>query len=140
MHPSVVVDASVWASLLMPPDSNHAASLSWSSRYVTAGGLIIVPEFMLVELAAALVRQTNQPTTVKQIVRGLYQGVLKIQPVDTNLLRVALDLAADLRLKGADAIYVALGHQLGVPLVSWDKEQLQRSSVLIEAYTPGNYP
>ena len=78
MHPSVVVDASVWASLLMPPDSNHAASLSWSSRYVTTGGLIIVPEFMLVELAAALVRQTNQPTTVKQIVRGLYQGVLKV--------------------------------------------------------------
>ena len=93
-----------------------------------------------VELAAALVRQTNQPATVKQTVKGLYQGILKIQPVDTNLLQLALGLAADLRLKGADAIYVALAHQLGVPLVSWDKEQLQRSSGLIEAYTPGNYP
>jgi predicted nucleic acid-binding protein len=69
-----------------------------------------VPEVMLVELAAALVRQTQQPTTVKQTVRGLYHSVLKIAAADTNLLQLAMELAADLRLKGADAMYVALAH------------------------------
>jgi predicted nucleic acid-binding protein len=140
VHSSVVVDASVWASLLMPPDPNHVASVAWYSTYITARGLIVVPEVMLVELAAALVRQTQQPTTVKQTVRGLYHSVLKIAAADTNLLQLAMELAADLRLKGADAMYVALAHQLGVPLISWDKEQLQRSSSSIETFAPDSYP
>jgi predicted nucleic acid-binding protein len=140
VHSSVVVDASVWASLLMPPDPNHVASVAWSSTYITAGALIVVPELMLVELAAALVRQTQQPTTVKQTVRGLYHSVLKIAAADTNLLQLAMELAVDLRLKGAEAMYVALAHQLGVPLISWDKEQLQRSSSAIETFAPDSYP
>jgi predicted nucleic acid-binding protein len=37
-------------------------------------------------------------------------------------------MAADLGLRGADAIYVALAHQLNVPFVTWDQEQLDRTS------------
>ena len=103
---------------------------------------------MIVVMESGVARRPGQAdkpahhceTDCERVIPGCLEGVLKIQPVDTNLLQLALDLAADLRLKGADAIYVALAHQLGVPLVSWDKEQLQRSSGLIEAYTPGNYP
>ena len=35
--------------------------------------------------------------------------------------------------------YVALAHQLNIPLVSWDKEQIQKASSLITTYTPENY-
>lgn len=99
-----------------------------------------VPEFLLIELSAALVRQTKQPTLAKQSARSLYNSPLLIVPVDASLTEASVDLAADLQLKAGDAIYVALAHRMGIPLISWDNEQLQRSSSLIETYTPDSYP
>ena len=52
----------------------------------------------------------------------------------------AAQVAVDLHLRGADAVYVATAQRLSVPLVTWDREQLDRSSVVIEAYEPGAEP
>ncbi len=65
--------------------------------------------------------------------------LISIHPLSTALLQAAIDISADLRLRGSDAIFVALAHQLSIPLVSWDREQFQRASPLIETYTPDAY-
>jgi hypothetical protein len=49
-------------------------------------------------------------------------------------------MAADLQLRAGDASYVTLARQLNIPLVSWDREQLQKAGSLIATCTPGNYP
>ena len=36
-----------------------------------------------------------------------------------------MELAIRLRLRGADAVYVALAEQLGIPIVTWDGEMLK---------------
>ena len=59
--------------------------------------------------------------------------------MDSALVQAAVDAATDLQLRAGDAIYVALAHQMNIPLVSWDKEQLQRARSLIATYTPENY-
>lgn len=141
MHPRVVVDASVWASRLMPQDANYGASSIWIDAYTDAGGHLVAPEFMTVEVSAALIRQTGQPAAVKQTINDLYKySDLSIIPLDSLLVRQAANIATDLRLRAGDAIYVTLAHQLGIPLISWDKEQLQRGGNLVETYTPDNYP
>ena len=53
MDTAVVVDASVWASGLMPRDVNHSASRVWLRRYIIEGGIMVVPPFVLIEVAAA---------------------------------------------------------------------------------------
>ena len=45
-------------------------------------------------------------------------------------------IAARYRLRGADALYVAVAAQLNVPLISWDKEYISRVAGLIVAHTP----
>ncbi len=139
MPTSVVVDASVWVSRLMQSDSNHRASETWSNRYTLAHGIFVAPEFIIVELAAALSRITQQPFAARQTAMALYHN-FDIKAVDTALLHLASGLAADLRLRAGDAIYVALAHKLGVPLISWDKEQLQRAAPLVQTYSPDTYP
>jgi predicted nucleic acid-binding protein len=49
-------------------------------------------------------------------------------------------VAADLGLRGADAVYVALAHQLGLTLVTWDREQLTRTASMIVSRTPDQMP
>lgn len=57
-----------------------------------------------------------------------------------TLIEQAGKVAADLGLRAADTIYVALAENLAIPLISWDNEQLQKSASLVETYTPANYP
>jgi predicted nucleic acid-binding protein len=141
MHPLVVIDASIWASRLMPQDVNHIASVAWVDRYRESGGLITAPDFILVEIAASLTRRTGHASLAKESIRYLnYHGPVRIVPLEHFHIQEAARLATDLRLKAGDAIYVALAWQTRCPLVSWDNEQLQRAANLIETYTPVTFP
>jgi predicted nucleic acid-binding protein len=140
-YPQVVVDASVWASIFMQQDINHASSLAWWQEYVGRGGLILAPEILLVEVSAAVGRRTKQPQLAAQSVLFL-QGAtgLQLVTVDTALILDAADLAGRLHIRGADAIYVATAHQKALPLVSWDNDQLERATVLPRAFLPRLFP
>ena len=140
MHISVV-DASVWVSWLNPQDSNHEASNTWITQFIATNGIFVAPTLLLIEVAAALSRRTGQAilarTTVENI-RAL--SGLRLVPIDSSLVQAAIVIASDRRLRAGDTLYVAVAHLLGIPLVSWDKEQLQRASSIITTYSPESYP
>lgn len=141
MHPAVVVDAGVWASGVMPQDANHTASRLWLERYIAGGGLLVAPALLAIELAAALTGRTGHPALAKQAADDLYGiGFLRIVPVDAVLVQGAINLAADLSLRAADAVYVAVVSQMRIPLVSWDTQQRQRAGGIIATYAPGSFP
>jgi predicted nucleic acid-binding protein len=60
----------------------------------------------------------------------------RLVPVDRPLAVLAAGIAAELYLRGADALYVALARRLSVALVTWDGEQLARAQGAVEAVTP----
>ena len=140
MYASVVLDASVWVSWLRPPDINHEASEIWLDQYIARDGLLVEPALLLIEVAASVSRQTGQAMRAKEAINTL-RSISKIQivPLDSVLVQVAVDAAIDLQLRAGDSIYVALAHRLNIPLVSWDKEQLQRARSLIVTFTPDSY-
>ncbi len=61
---------------------------------------------------------------------------LRLVPVDHRLGRASADLAVRLKLRGADAVYVAVASHLKIPLVTLDAEQRERAKDLIEVRTP----
>jgi predicted nucleic acid-binding protein len=61
---------------------------------------------------------------------------VRLAPIDQALIVDATNLSADLGLRGADAIYVALAKQLGVPLLTFDTEQLTRPAGIITTIQP----
>ena len=69
------------------------------------------------------------------------RAVLSLPRVRRHALNDALAdraaaLAARCRLRGADAIYVALAEALDQPLITLDQEILDRSSGVIKTITP----
>jgi len=56
--------------------------------------------------------------------------------VDDTLGRQAATLAIDLRLRGADAVYVAVAQYFNLPLITWDAEIINRSKNVIQVNTP----
>lgn len=141
MHPRVVVDASVWVSRFMPTDVHHNPSLLWQNQFTYTGGLLVEPVFLQIEVAGAIARLTGQSDLSKNALEKLNSTTaIQFVPLDPALVQAAINIATDLQLRAGDAIYVAVAHQLNIPLVSWDREQLERAGSFISTYTPDAYP
>lgn len=133
-----VVDASIWVSRLVTADVHHASSRRWLEQYTASGGVLIAPVLLLAEVAGAIARRTGRPQVAHQAVRHLLRlPRFRLVAVDGRLAQAAAQLAADLGLRGADAVYVATAQQLNVPLVTWDNEQQTRTGTVILARAPG---
>jgi len=133
----MVVDARVWVSRLLPQDAHHAATRDWLERHLRDAGLTASPTLALAEVAGAVARRTASPRLGKRAVRSLLTlPDLRLVAVDRRPALEAARLAADLALRGADAVYVAAALNLGVPLVSWDTEQRERGRRVVRIQTP----
>lgn len=136
-QPAAVIDASVWVSRLMPQESNHAASVRWFDRHEAGGGTFVVPVLLLAEAAGAIARLTDDTALGNQAATDLLAlATVAVVHLDQQLAMRAAELAAGLRLRGADAVYVAVAEYLSVPLVTWDREQLTRAASHITVRTP----
>jgi predicted nucleic acid-binding protein len=96
------------------------------------------PTLLLADVAGALSRRIGQSELAHQAVQMLLRLTeLRLVPVDGRLGRSAAQLAAEIGLRGVDAVYVATAHQLKVPLVTLDREQQARAGRLVEVGSPG---
>ena len=132
-----VVDASVWVSRFVKQDVHHEASEKWLGELILRDEPLIAPGILLPEVAGALARRTGDSELARRVVASIVKlPALRVIDIDRNLARLAATLAADLRLRGADALYVATAYRLRIPLITWDVEQKERSAHLINALTP----
>lgn len=133
----IVVDASVWVSHFTKQDNHHLTSLRWLTHMVNQQTEFLLPPLLLSEVAGAIARRTGVAELGHHAVgQILTTPRLRVISIDSVVGQLAAQLAADLRLRGADAIYVAVAHQYQASLVSWDREQIQRSASMVTAFAP----
>jgi predicted nucleic acid-binding protein len=132
-----VVDASVWVSRFLPADVHHGPSYRWLGEQVAQGEPVAAPLLVLAEVAGAVARRTGLSELGAHAV-SLMQHLpnARLVTVDAELAQLGAQVAAALRLRGADALYVALARRLGIPLVTWDQEQRERGKYVATALTP----
>jgi predicted nucleic acid-binding protein len=132
-----VVDASVWVSRLVPGDIHHHRSQAWFEARATDGSLLVAPLIVLAEVAGAISRRTGRPRLARRSVQLIQRlPSLRLVSVEAALAKSAAELAADHSLRGADALYVATAQQLGLPLITLDTEQLERSPLVVPTGAP----
>jgi predicted nucleic acid-binding protein len=133
----IVVDASVWVSVLVRRDLHHAVSRRWLAGLISHNQAIAAPLLLTAEVGGAVARQTGRPELGRAAIeRLLALPTLRLVRIDHRFGLHAARLAAERRLRGADAYYVALAAELSLPLVSWDREQIDRAAPLVSAYSP----
>jgi len=133
----IVVDASVWVSIAIIPDSFRAVSRAWFAAALSADEAFAGPSLVLAEVAGAVARKTGDIAKADAALRRIDNTPnLTLLPLDDPLAREAARLAADLGLRGADATYVAVARRLACPLVTWDAEMIRRTQGTIAAFQP----
>ncbi|MCB0215073.1 MAG: type II toxin-antitoxin system VapC family toxin [Caldilineae bacterium] len=133
----IVVDASVWVAWLTASDAHHAQSRAWLATWLDRSRTLTTPELAIVEVAGAIARRSGRPELGRRAAAAVMAcPSLDVYRMEAHDVRLATTLAADRRLRGADAIYVALAQALDLPLVTWDAEQIENSRGLVEAHRP----
>ena len=132
-----VVDASVWVARYVRKDEHHQICRDWLHDNLQEGVEIYEPSILLPEVAGPIARVTNMPPAGFHAALQVYAlPQVSIVPIDDSLTRLSAQFAADLRLRGADAVYVALASLKSMTLITLDGEQLTRTSSVITAKRP----
>lgn len=134
----IVTDASVWVSHLVAQDVHHVESRRWLTAVAQTRTPIAAPALLLAEVGGAIARRTGDSRLGQQAIQHILATPnLRLVHTDSALALLAAELAAGQRLRGADALYVAVARHLKVPLASWDQEQIARASDAVTVYSPG---
>jgi predicted nucleic acid-binding protein len=137
----IVIDASVWVSYLIPRDVHHDTSVIWLRRWRDDRRELLAPVLLLAEVAGAVARRFDDQELGDEAKRSVLDlPDLRLIAIDQTGGDVAADIASRLRLRGADAIYVALAQEFDLPLVTWDDEIVKRAASVVSAFTPAPAP
>ena len=132
-----VIDASVYVALIDAHESEHHESWAWFEQAKTSQEPVIAPVILLTEVSAVLSRGVGNPALAHQVVQQLlHSRVIELSPVTAGLAGRAATIAADHRIRGCDAIYVALAEQLDDRLVTLDQGQLERGAAVVTVHKP----
>lgn len=132
-----VVDASVLTAFYLSTDVAHDISRAWLETALRGHDPVTLPALALAEVAGAVARQENATAPgLAAVAEIVSSGVFDIVAVGTPLAQAAAGLAATQRIRGCDAVYVALAAQRREPLVTLDRQQLERGGAVVRVLTP----
>lgn len=135
MNHYVVVDASVWVARLVAQDAFHDNSRQWLDAQRSQGMQFVAPTFLLVEVAAAISRRTGDSRLALDAAEALENlPDLRLVEMDPNVVQTAVRAGAELGVRAADALYIAIARQLALPLVTLDNNQRQRASRKLDTW------
>ena len=133
----MVVDASVWIAAYLASEIHHRGSAAFLMRETHAGNALHVPALALAEIAGAIARRTGSADRAEATLSLMLSlPNLSVHAVATELALKAAGMAGIFSLRGGDAIYVALAHDLGQSLVTLDREMMDRGGRAIAVHPP----
>lgn len=131
-----ILDASVAVAALRVSEPFHADALRRCLPLFAGRDEIVVPALFDIEVTAALVRRGIMPDRVQRFFRR-HLANRTIVPVGVRVARLVRQVVGLTRLRAADALYVWLAARDGLPLVTADREILQRAPLAgAQAVTP----
>lgn len=132
-----VIDASVYVALINAHETDHASSWAWFESAQRVQAKITAPVILLTEAAAALSRGVGDPDLAHRAIQfAKNASLIELAPVTLSLAERAAKIAANHRIRGCDAIYVALAEQLNESLVTLDRQQLERAADIVATHKP----
>lgn len=133
-----VLDASLLVAGIRPGEPFYDEARAALEMLTQQRTNLYIPAIALAEVAAAIARgsgSADQAARDVRLVRRL--AGLRVLPIDGPLADLAADIAGRQRIRGCDAVYVALAQRRRAVLISLDNEQRLRAPSTVTTWTPG---
>ncbi|MEO7839698.1 MAG: type II toxin-antitoxin system VapC family toxin [Anaerolineales bacterium] len=129
----VVVDASVWVSRLVESDEFHVPVKNWMNTQREQDATFVSPSLLLAEVGGVISRVTGKPELGLNAIQKIENlPDVRIVDMDKALMDEASRIAAKYGVRGADSVYIAAASTLNIPLVTFDVDQRERASKLVD--------
>lgn len=133
----IVADTSVWLAGLLPTDAHFRETQPFLDLVHLGHVRLHVPAHFPAEVAGVLSR-VGEP---EQIIGDMMSVIGSVQlftihSISVSLGLLAADIARHARIRGSDAVFLALAAALDLPLVSWDRQQRERGARFCRTMTP----
>ena len=133
----IVIDTSAWIAGLVSGDAHHVDTDPFLRLAEFHSTQIAVPAHFLAEIAGVLARTGELDEIIDIEIRSIESSSrFQIAPVTVGLGMLAAEIARVAKIRGADAVFVALARGLDIPLVTWDKQQQERGGLFCRTMTP----
>jgi len=131
------VDASVFVNMFIADEAGSANSRAFVAHLEQQRLALVVPMLVLPEVGGAISRVTGDALLAQRLATSLGRpSHVELFPLDMTLARAALSIAAQHRVRGADAVYAAVARAFGAVLVSRDRQQLERLADVVITRSP----
>ena len=133
------VDASVWINAYFADEPGHAVSRAFLETLTRRSASLYLPHLAAVEIVAGIARALGEGSAATEYLQSIarLRNVTWVAVDDATAHRAA-SLAAQHRLRGADAIYTAVAQQYRCTLVSLDQDHLNRAPLDVPALSPAD--
>ncbi len=136
----LTIDSSVFVSRARPRELGHPESVAFLKWVRAMRPRLFIPTRAVPEVAAALTRTGSDRDVAQRYALAIGQlPNTVLVSVDDGLARQAAALAAQHRLRGADAVFVASAALFAAELVTLDSEQLERGASVVQTLTPKRF-
>lgn len=136
----MIVDASIWVASILDTDRHHSTSAAFVRRLIELRQSASVPALVWPEISGAVSRRTGDSEKGIKLARFLAaQNWITSFPLDSTLARESMRIAAGQRMRGADAVYVALAAARGKTLITLDAEMLEHAPANVEYLSPADW-
>ncbi len=131
------VHSSVMVALFNAADPHHNSCLAWFREAIADGDPLRAPVTALGEVAAAISDGTGDKQLARDVATHLrHSALFEFLPVAMPLAERAVAIAADHRVTGSDAVYLAVADTLSDRLVTLDAELLRKGNGVVETTRP----
>ena len=136
----MIVDASVWVASFLPDEKHHQETALFLRRLVESGIRVTLPTLALAEIGGAIARRSGPDHPAPKIIAFIRaQSWVEFAPIGEVLGHAAAETAIRQRLRGADAVYAALAAARRQPLITLDRQMLERAPDAVECMTPTDW-
>ncbi len=135
----VTIDASVLVAAAVLDEVEHESARRVLHEVITSGTSVHLPTLAIVEVTAAIARRTGDVDLALAAGRRVLElPGLVLLDLDIDQMAVAARLASDLRLRAADAVYVAVA-RMGAALITLDAELRDRAGSVVAVQSPAQW-
>jgi predicted nucleic acid-binding protein len=136
----VTIDANIWLAAADVDEPAHDVCVACLRQVLLRKARLEHPWLLLVEVSATVARKTRNPSLAEEAVAVVQAVPGQVwHSLDAGLARTAGQLAAQLALRSADAVYAAVAKHSGAVLLTCDVEMQTRAAGAIACLSPAEW-
>ncbi len=133
MVKQITIDSSVIIAALLDKEKKHNECWNLLEKVKNGEYIAIEPLIVLVEIVAAIKRRTGSSRLAERVKEDICDiNSIVFLDIVSRRAHQAADIAKEIGVRGMDAIVIQTAREFNIPLVSLDREMLERSKSIID--------